>query len=36
MGYFLFATMPGVAAIVVVWVVVELIHWVRVRSIAAG
>jgi hypothetical protein len=36
MGYFLFATMPGVAAIVVVWVVVELIHWVRVRSTAAG
>lgn len=36
MGYFLFATMPGVAAIVVVWVVVELIRWVRVRSTAAG
>jgi hypothetical protein len=36
MGYFLFATMPGVVAIVVVWVVVELIRWVRVRSAAAG
>jgi hypothetical protein len=36
MGYFLFATMPGVAAIVVVWVVVELIRWMRVRSTAAG
>lgn len=36
MGYFLFATMPGVVAIVVVWVVVELIRWVRVPSAAAG
>lgn len=36
MGYFLFATMPGVVAIVVVWVIIELIRWVRVRSAAAG
>ena len=36
MGYFLFVTMPGVAAIVVVWVLVELIAWARRRSPAAG
>ena len=36
MGYFLFATLPVVAGIVIVWVLVELIAWVRVRSPAAG
>ena len=33
MGYFLFVTMPGVIA---VWVLVELIRRVRVRSTAVG
>ena len=32
MGYFLFATMPAVAGIVVLWVVVELIAFVRRRA----
>jgi hypothetical protein len=36
MGYFLFATMPGVVAVIVVWVIVELLAWVRRRSLAAG
>ena len=36
MGYFLFVTMPGVVAVIVVWVIVELIRWVRVRSTAVG
>lgn len=37
MGWFLFATMPGVAAVIVVWLVVELIRWVSGRrSQAAG
>jgi hypothetical protein len=36
MGYFLFVTMPGVAAVILVWVIVELIRWVRVRSTAVG
>ena len=29
MGYFLFATMPAVFTIVVAWVLVELIAWLR-------
>lgn len=37
MGWFLFATMPGVLAVVVVWIVVEIIRWVSGRrSQAAG
>lgn len=36
MGYFLFATMPGVVAVIAIWVIVELIAWVRRRSLAAG
>jgi hypothetical protein len=32
MGYFLFATLPAVAAIVGLWVVVELIAFVRRRT----
>ncbi len=36
MGYFLFATMPGVVAIIAIWIIVELIAWVRRRSLAAG
>jgi hypothetical protein len=32
MGYFLFATMPAVAGIVVLWVVVELIAFIRRRA----
>ncbi len=31
MGWFLFATMPGVVAVIVVWIVVELIRWVSAR-----
>ena len=33
MGYFLFVTMPAVAGIVVLWVVVELIAFVRRRAV---
>jgi hypothetical protein len=36
MGYFLFVTMPGVVAVILVWVIVELIRWVRVRGMAVG
>ncbi len=36
MGYFLFVTMPGVVAVIAVWIIVELIAWVRRRSHAAG
>ena len=36
MGYFLFVTMPGVVAVIAVWIIVELIAWVRRRSLAAG
>ena len=32
MGYFLFATMPAVAGIVVLWVLVEFIAFVRRRA----
>ena len=32
MGYFLFATMPAVAGIVVLWVLVELVAFVRRRA----
>jgi hypothetical protein len=32
MGYFLFVTMPAVAAIVAFWIVVELIAFVRRRA----
>ena len=32
MGYFLFATMPAVAAIVVLWVLVELVAFARRRA----
>ncbi|HEY8247458.1 MAG TPA: hypothetical protein VIG38_09285 [Hyphomicrobium sp.] len=36
MGYFLFVTMPGVVAVIAVWIIVELIAWMRRRSLAAG
>ena len=36
MGYFLFATMPAVFAIVIAWVLVELIAWLRRSSRASG
>jgi hypothetical protein len=36
MGYFLFVTMPAVVAVIAVWVVVELIGWLRRRSTATG
>jgi hypothetical protein len=36
MGYFLFVTMPGVVAVIAVWIIVELIAWARRRSHAAG
>jgi hypothetical protein len=29
MGWFLFATMPGVAAVIVVWILVEVIAWLK-------
>ena len=32
MGYFLFVTMPGVVAVIAVWIIVELIAWARCRS----
>ena len=35
MGYFLFATMPAVFAIVIAWVLVELIAWLRRSSQAS-
>jgi len=36
MGYFLFVTMPAVVGVIGVWVVVELIGWLRRRSTATG
>ena len=36
MGYFLFVTMPGVVAVIAIWIIVELIAWARRRSPAAG
>ena len=36
MGYFLFVIMPGVVAVIAVWIIVELIVWARRRSLAAG
>jgi hypothetical protein len=36
MGYFLFATLPFALGTVIVWVLVELIAWVRRRTPAAG
>jgi hypothetical protein len=36
MGYFLFVTTPGVVAVIAVWIIVELIAWMRRRSLAAG
>ena len=36
MGYFLFATMPAIAGIVVLWVIVELIRWVSQRRAPAA
>jgi hypothetical protein len=35
MGYFLFATMPAVFAIVIAWVLIELIAWLRRSSRAS-
>lgn len=36
MGYFLFATMPAVFAIVIAWVLIELIAWLRRSSQASA
>jgi len=36
MGYFLFATMPAVVGIVVAWVLVEVIAWLRRSSRATA
>jgi hypothetical protein len=36
MGYFLFTTMPAVFAIVIVWVLIELIAWLRRSSQASA
>jgi hypothetical protein len=36
MGYFLFVTMPAVVGVIGVWVLVELVRWLRDRSTAPG